>query len=133
MTVRFDMGHLHCTSTDSISMFMWCGRSMIRKVHAVMITLSNLYHRREESQAEVSIIVQDEVTELLKDEVTLHCFFVLGYAIIGIFKIQPRPGPLISWSTTPVSSKYSRTVRIPLFWTWLSRSRSSSFGSLCGA
>lgn len=38
-----------------------------------MITFSSWYHRREESQAEVSIVVQDEVTELLKDEVPLHC------------------------------------------------------------
>lgn len=57
-----------------------------------MITFSSLYHRREESQAEVSI--QDEVTELLKDEVPLHCFFnqLLGYALkaLGICKIQPQ-------------------------------------------
>lgn len=59
-----------------------------------MSTFSSLYHRREESQAEVSLVVQDEVTELLKDEVPLHCFFnqLLGYALIalGICKIQPQ-------------------------------------------
>lgn len=31
VAVRFGMGLRRCTSTDSISMFMWCGKSMTKK------------------------------------------------------------------------------------------------------